>query len=165
MYEQELREAHTLIEQGRITEARKLLQTLDDPTARQWLVQLTATKHDFKRRSAIPLPLLIAIATVIFVGALIVMLLLTPTLLNRLRNPPTNTPALQEEQLYNNLIQLCQAALSSSDQEPCTTWANAVFTNYHPAALACVAEYGVDTPENRTKTSQCLDTNSVPPPA
>ena len=37
MSQQQLREAHELIEQGRINQARQLLQTLDDPTAKQWL--------------------------------------------------------------------------------------------------------------------------------
>src|SRR5437764_1368672 len=88
MVQEQLNEAHELIEQGRIAEARQLLETLDDPTARLWLSHLTAAKR-VRRQSlsrSIPLPVLIAIAVMIGIGALLVILLLTPTLIQRMQD-------------------------------------------------------------------------------
>ncbi|MBI1259531.1 MAG: hypothetical protein GC204_18850 [Chloroflexi bacterium] len=158
MSQEQLREAHDLIEQGRIAEARQLLQTLDDPTAKQWLAQLNAAKRARKQRLSIPLPLLVALALLIGVGALIVMLLLTPTLLARLQNPPTPTSAFTaDQQIAITLTNYCTQSVSNAAN--CGSWVQMVMVEHHEAVVICAIPSS-DT----TALRSCLINNNVPLP-
>ena len=159
MSQQQLREAHELIEQGRIAEARQLLQTLDDPTARQWLAQLNAAKRPRKQSLNLPLPLLIALALVIGIGALIVILLLTPTLLSRMQNPPTPTGALTaDQQMAVTLTNYCRQAVSNAAN--CGSWVQTIMSAHHDAAAMCaITSNGADI------LRDCLANNGVPLPS
>ncbi len=163
MVQDQLRTAHALIEQGRIDEARRLLRTLDDPTARLWLSQLNANRRTRRQTVSVPLPLLIALAVVIGVVALGIILLLTPTLLDRIQNQAQDRAALNaDEQLQAQLILYCTPA-SGSRAEACSNWADGVVAEHRDAALSCLAQYGVETPEDRAVLADCLATNGVPP--
>ncbi len=158
MSQPKLREAHDLIEQGRIAEARQLLQTLDDPTARQWLAQLNAAKRPRKQTLSIPLPLLVALALVIGVGALIVILLLTPTLLSRLQNPPTPTNVLTaDQQMAITLTNYCTQAVSNSAD--CANWVRGAMADHHESAAMCAI-----TSHDSDGLRDCLTNNGVPLP-
>jgi hypothetical protein len=158
MSQPKLREAHDLIEQGRIAEARQLLQTLDDPTAKQWLAQLNAAKRSRKQTLSLPLPLLVALALVIGVGALIVILLLTPTLLSRIQNPPPPTSILTaDQQIAITLTNFCAQAVSNTSN--CGKWIQTVLLDHHNAAVICAVPSG-DTASLRS----CLVNNGVPLP-
>jgi hypothetical protein len=166
MFDTQLRQAHDLIERGRTAEARRLLQTLDDPTARLWLAQLDARKRPAKRRNPIPLPLLIAVAVVLGVGALIVILLLTPTLLSRLQNGSVEaqaSTAAAEETLNADLNHFCTMR-TGINSDSCLDWMDAVLRAYHPAAVSCLSASGVETQEQRAAFGQCLASAGVPPP-
>jgi hypothetical protein len=151
MSQQQLHEAHALIEQGRIAEARALLQTLDDPTARQWLAQLNAAKRSRKQSMSIPLPMLIGLAVLIGVGALIVIILLTPTLINRIQSKSAPTP---DPQLVTELTYFCTQAKGTN----CPTWVQTVMTQYQSAAEVCFAPSS-----DRLALASCLANADIPP--
>ena len=157
MSQQQLREAHDLIEQGRITEARQLLQTIDDPTAKQWLAQLNA-RRSRKQTLSVPLPLLVAVALVIGVGALLVILLLTPTLLSRMQNPPPPTSILTaDQQLAITLTNFCAQAVSNTAN--CGSWIQTVLLDHHNAAVICAIPSS-----DAAALRNCLVNNGVPLP-
>ncbi len=166
MAQDQLRTAHALIERGRIDEARQLLQTLDDPTARLWLSQLNANKRVRKAdRRRLSLPLLIALAVVIGIVALVIMLLLTPTLINRIQTQSQDQTSAQsqlaaEEQLRTQLVQYCTPTYGTG-AAVCLTWANEVIAQQRSAALACLAQYDVRTPEDRASLTNCFTANGV----
>jgi hypothetical protein len=166
MVESQLRQAHNLIERGRIEEARKLLETLDDPTARQWLALLNARKRPPKRRNPLPLPLLVALGVVIGIGVIIVIVLLTPTLLARLQSQSgeaqTSTAAANDS-LYAGLHQFCTLATGISN-DSCLDWTDAVLRDHRAGAQSCLTASGVDTQEQRTQLAKCLANAGVPPP-
>ncbi len=164
MVHDQLRTAHALIEQGRIDDARRLLRALDDPTATLWLSQLNANRRTRKPALSIPLPFLIALAVVIGVVALGIMLLLTPTLLNQIQNQAQERAALStDEQLQAQLIHYCTPDYGTG-AEACANWANDVVAQHRSEVLACLAQYSVETPEDRARLAACLTTNGVPPP-
>ncbi len=167
MAQEQLREAHELIEQGRIAEARQLLATIDDPTARLWLTQITAPKRA-RRQSisrAIPLPLLIAVAVVIGVGALLVILLLTPTLIQRIQKQNNQQPALSSDvQLQAQLADFCAAAIGAANTSQCATWTQSVLALYRDAAITCLNNYAGSTSDMRVKQATCLTNGGVPLP-
>jgi len=162
MAEGQLQTAHDLIEQGRIAEARRLLETIDDPIARQWLAQLNASKRTQKLTYTIPLPLpwLIGIAVVIGLIALVVMILLTPRLIASLQhngaNAANNAPTLSSDDtaLIAELRQFC-----TTDSADCTNWATKVVTDYHDQAAACLKQSS-----DVKAFSVCLADAGVPPP-
>jgi len=151
MSQQQLREAHELIEQGRINQARQLLQTLDDPTAKQWLAQLNAAKRPRKQAMSVPLPLLIALALLIGIGALIVIILLTPTLVKRIQ---TNAAPTANPQLVTELTYFCTQAKGAN----CDSWVQTVMTQYQSAAVLC---FGPSS--DRLARAGCLANAGVPP--
>jgi len=151
MSQEQLREAHELIEQGRIAEARQLLQTLDDPTARQWLAQLNAAKRSRKQTMSIPLPWLIGLAVLIGIGALIAIILLTPTLVNRIQSRSAPTP---DPQLVTELTYFCTQARGTN----CPAWVQTVMTQYQPAAEVCFAPSS-----DRLLLASCLANAGIPP--
>ena len=158
MSQEQLREAHDLIEQGRIAEARQLLETLDDPTAKQWLAQLNAAKRPRKQTLSIPLPLLVALALLIGVSALLVMLLLTPTLLTRLQNPPTPTNVFTaDQQIAITLTNYCTQSVSNAAK--CGSWVQTVMVEQHQAIVICAIPSS-DVAALRS----CLVNNNVPLP-
>ena len=165
MSQPELHKAHDLIEQGKFEQARQLLQTLDDPTARLWLAQLNASRRPRKQQLDIPLPLLVSIAIVIGIGALIVIILLTPTLLRQIGNraASTATPNLADQELWNNLDQYCMVMFSGGQEEPCLSWADTVSSEYHDAAAACIAQFSTEvaTPNPNSDLSACFDKANI----
>jgi hypothetical protein len=167
MAQEQLREAHELIEQGRLAEARQLLETLDDPTARLWLTQITAARR-VRRQSlsrAVPLPLLIAIAVFIGIGALIVILLLTPTLIQRIQERnQQQSPITLDVQLQAQLIDFCTAALGAANSDKCHLWTQTIMGSYHAAAATCLSSFGGTTPDLRVKFATCLTNAGVPLP-
>ncbi len=168
MVQDQLRAAHALIEQGRIDDARHLLRTLDDPTAQLWLSQLNANRRTRKATLSIPLPFLIALAVVIGVIVLGIMLLLTPTLIDRIQNQAqdnadSRTVLGADEQLQAQLIQYCTPEYGYG-AEACLNWADDVVAQHRGEVLACLAQYGIKTPEDRANLGDCLTTNGVPPP-
>ena len=169
MVQDQLRAAHALIEQGRINDARRLLRTLDDPTARLWLSQLNANRRTRKAKLSIPLPFLIALAVVIGVVVLGIMLLLTPTLIERIQDQAqdkANVPNAfsASQQMQAELVQYC-APTYGYGAEACLNWADKVIAQHSSEAHACLTRYGVKTPEDRANLGSCLTTNGVPPPA
>ena len=161
MAQEQLRLAHNLIERGRIAEARQLLQNVDDPTARLWLAQLSATRRVRRQGIRLSLPLLVALGIVIGVAMLIVILLLTPTLLSRMQEQTADSAA--ENALQTALSQYCATLVGSSAGEPCASWVDQVSAQHHAEAVACVAP-GIDTPEARAQVSDCFAGKGVPPP-
>jgi hypothetical protein len=169
MHDTELRAAHDLIERGRTAEARRLLETLDDPTARQWLAQLNARKRPSRRATPLPLPLplLVGIAVVIGIAMIIVILLLTPTLLSRMESQSAQAQAnaaATEESLKASLAHFCTMTIGYGGSDACTDWTDVVARDYHAAAQRCLAASGVETQAQRTQFGQCLADASVPPP-
>jgi hypothetical protein len=167
MHDTELRAAHDLIERGRTAEARRLLETLDDPTARQWLAQLNARKRPSRRANPLPLPLLVGIAVVIGIAMIIVILLLTPTLLSRMENQSAQSQvnaAATEESLKASLAHFCTMTVGYGGSDACMDWTDAVARDYHAAAQRCLAASGVETQAQRTQFGQCLADAGVPPP-
>ncbi len=162
MAQDRLRAAHNLIEQGRIAEARQLLQNVDDPTARLWLAQLSATRRPRRQGIGLPLPLLVALGIVIGVAMLIVILLLTPTLLSRMQARTADTAA--ENALQTALARYCATLVGSGADEPCASWVDQVAAQHHAEAVACIEPFGVDTPEARAQVSDCFAGKGVPPP-
>lgn len=172
MAQNQLRTAHALIEHGRIDEARRLLQTLDDPTARLWLNQLDANKRirkaDRRLSRRLSMPLLVALAVVIGIITLVIMLLLTPTLINQIQSQSQDHPNAQsllaaDEQLRVQLIQYCTPKYGTG-AAACLNWADEVVAQHRGEALACLAQYAVQTPEERAQVADCLTTNGVPLP-
>lgn len=166
MSQEELRRAHALIERGRTAEARHILETLDDPTARQWLAQLNAARRPHKGGIGVPLPVLVAVGVVIGVVVLILMLLLTPALLSRMQNrtEDTATQAAVDEMLYGSILQYCMVTTGYGGEEPCMSWAELVVDQYHEAAVACVSPASTNSPEAREQANDCLSANGVPKP-
>lgn len=166
MAQDQLRHAHTLIEQGRITDARQILVTLDDPTARLWLAQLSAAKRPRKGGIGLSLPVLVAVGVLIGVAVLILMLLLTPALLTRMQNRTEDvaTQAAVDDVLYGNLAQYCMVLTGYGGEEPCMSWTELVLEQHRPAAVTCVASFSVNTPEALAQVSNCLTDNDVPAP-
>lgn len=167
MAQQQLQQAHDLIEQGKLTEARRLLLTIDDPVARQWLAQIDPNKVSYKRRrSSLPIPLgaLFAAAAVIGVVALIVIILLTPALLARVQSPAA--PSLTaDEALYASLQHVCTMTTGNDMGEACMDWTDLVLRDHHDAAAACVGVADVETDSGRALVVACLTQNGVPAPA
>lgn len=166
MSQDQLRRAHHLIEQGRTADARQLLQTLDDPTARLWLAQLSAERRPRKRTIALPLPLLVGVGVVIGVIVLILMLLLTPTLLTQMQNRAEDTAAqaVEDEALYATVIHYCTMATGYGSEEPCMSWTEQVIEQQHAAAVTCIGAAALDTPEALAQAGECLAANGVPAP-
>jgi hypothetical protein len=167
MVQQQLQQAHDLIEQGRLAEARRLLLTLDDPTARQWLAQIDPNKVSYKRRSSLPLPLplLIGLAAVVGVVALLVIVLLTPTLLARVQAPAARQQqAAADEALYLSLHHLCTMVTGYGGDDACMDWTDLVLRDHHAVAAACLGAAEVETDEDRARVASCLQQNGVPEP-
>jgi hypothetical protein len=167
MYQQQLQQAHDLIEQGRMAEARRLLLTLDDPTARQWLAQIDPNKVSYKRRSSLPLPLplLIGLAALIGVVALLVIVLLTPTLLARVQAPGVQQQlAATDESLYASLHHLCTMTTGYGGGDACMDWTDLVLRDHHAVAADCLSGAEVETEDGRTRVGVCLAQNGVPEP-
>ena len=165
MSQDQLRQANSLIEQGRIAEARQILETLDDPTARLWLAQLSAARRPRKNGIGIPLPVLVALGLVIGVIVLIVMLVLTPALLTRMQDRTEDVATLAgDDALYVALAQYCMVTTGYGGEEPCMSWTELVLEQHHAAAVACVTASVVDTPEARAQVGKCLTANGVPEP-
>lgn len=166
MSQEDLRRAHVLIEQGRTAEARQILETLDDPTARQWLAQLRAVRRPRKGGIDVPLPLLVAVGVVIGVALLIVILLLTPTLLTRMqdRTEDTARQAAVDETLYASLAQYCYALTGYGGEEPCMSWTELVLQEHHAAAVTCITPTSANSPEALAQAHDCLSANGVPEP-
>ncbi|HVU10831.1 MAG TPA: hypothetical protein VHD90_06110 [Phototrophicaceae bacterium] len=164
MSQAELQKAHDLIEQGKFEQARQLLQTLDDPTARLWLAQLNASRRPRKQQLDIPLPLLVGVALVIGVGALIVIILLTPTLLTRMRNQsaPTATLSIQDQissAVANFCAQEYRVHHSDDPSQACGNWTLMVLQSHPNAAIDCMGQSS-----DSTAYGQCLLNAGVPPP-
>ncbi|MFN8563174.1 MAG: hypothetical protein U0703_16540 [Anaerolineae bacterium] len=166
MSQDQLRAAHHLIEQGRIADARQILETLDDPTARQWLAQLSAARRPRRGGIGLPLPVLVALGVVIGIGVLVVMLLLTPALLTRMqdRGEGVATQAAGDEALYAALVHYCTMTTGFGGEEPCLSWTEQVIAEHHAEAVACITALGVDTPEALAQVNDCLTTNGIPAP-
>ncbi|MCC6804944.1 MAG: hypothetical protein IT319_18830 [Anaerolineae bacterium] len=166
MSQEELRRAHALIERGRTAEARQILETLDDPTARQWLAQLNAARRPRKGGFGVPLPVLVAVGVVIGIAVLIVILLLTPTLLSRMQNrtEDTATQGAVDEALYASILQYCMVTTGYGGEEPCMSWTELVLDQYREAAATCISPASTNSPEAREQANDCLSANGIPEP-
>lgn len=170
--QQQFQRAHQLITNRQYDEARKLLQQIDDPKAKEWLAQL-----EDKQKVSTPSTLvsskmlLFGVGAAVLIMGLVLAFLYAPTLIEAMQ-PNTveqyldDTVVSDEEILYANVASYCYK-ITGYGGELCLDWTDMVMADHRATAETCLNPYReveILSDEDYLDIGDCFATASVPDP-
>lgn len=170
---QQFLEAHQLMTAQRYDEARKLLQQIDHPKAKEWLAQL-----EDKQKVSTPSTLVSSKMLLFGVGAtmlilgLVLAFLYAPTLIEAMQ-PNTveqyldDTVVSEEEILYANVASYCYQITGYGGSDLCLDWTDEVMADHRATAETCLNPYReveILSDDDYLDIGDCFAGASVPDP-